>query len=223
MASRNDQHNATGLTRRNLLQLAVAAGLGGLGVAKSAEEPAQSAVASAGAKRRYDLSTLKWQLSGYMPYFERLSSPITIADIHQTTGQKVGPIPASVPGSVQLALLEAGLIKDWNVGLHARDCQWVENLDWVYQTVIPDDWVKNGKQFRLHCEGLDYRGAIFLNGQRLAGFEGSFHPYDVALGPHLKANGNLPQIVFPRDDFPRVADLWSGWDTMRFPVPPIPP
>ena len=150
---------------------------------------------ASGAKRRYDLSTLKWQLSGYMPYMER-GTATSISDIHQTKAQKVGPIPASVPGSVQLALLNAGLIKDWNVGLNARDCQWVENEDWVYQTAIPDQWLHSGKQFRLHCEGLDYRGGIFLNGTLVANFEGSFAPHDFDLGPHLKARGNVLEVLF---------------------------
>ncbi len=188
------------LTRRNVLQLATtavaAAGLGGVGMSSRAAA-APSITAASGAKRRYDLSTLKWQLSGYMPYMERWGGgAISISDIHRTTDQKVGPIPASVPGSVQLALLNAGLIKDWNVGLNARECQWVENEDWVYQTVIPDQWLHSGRQFRLHCEGLDYRGGIFLNGTLVAGFEGSFHPWDFDLGPHLKAGGNVLEILF---------------------------
>ena len=186
------------LTRRGVLQLAVAVaatGLGGTGVVSLTAAPAQALAASAGAKQRYDLSTLKWQLSGYMPYRER-GGASSIADISKTTVQKVGPIPASVPGSVQLALLNAGLIKDWNIGLNARDCQWVENEDWVYQTVIPDDWVHSGKQFRLHCEGLDYRGGIFLNGTLVANFEGLFAPHDFDLGPHLKTAGNVLEILF---------------------------
>ena len=201
MISSTDNNELTGLTRRNVLQMATAvvavASLGGTGVGMQVAGGAPAIAASAGAKQRYDLSTLKWQLSGYMPYMERLGGGTTgISNIHQTTDQKVGPIPASVPGSVQLALLNAGLIPDWNVGLNARDCQWIENEDWVYQTVIPDQWLKSGKQFRLHCEGLDYRGGVFLNGTLVAGFEGSFHPWDFDLGPHLKAAGNVLEILF---------------------------
>lgn len=198
------QHNASddglGLSRRNVLQLAAvaaaAAGLSGVGAAKAAQGAAHQVATAASAKRRYDLSTLKWQLSGYMPYMERLGGPVSIADIRQTADQKIGPIPANVPGSVQLALLNAGLIKDWNVALNARDCQWVENEDWVYQTIIPDEWLHAGKKFRLHCEGLDYRGGVYLNGTLVASFEGSFHPWDFDLGPHLKASGNMLEILF---------------------------
>ncbi|MGC8625522.1 MAG: glycosyl hydrolase 2 galactose-binding domain-containing protein [Phycisphaerae bacterium] len=80
----------------------------------------------------HDLFKLQWQLSGYMPYLER-GGAASIADIRKTTVQKIGPIPAPVPGSVQLALLNAGLIKDWNIGLDAHECQWVENEDGVYR------------------------------------------------------------------------------------------
>ena len=111
------------LTRRSLLQLATTAatvaGLSGAGPALRAEDVTPSITTASGAKLQYDLSTLKWQLSGYMPYMERLGGATSISDIHQTTDQKVGPIPASVPGSVQLALLNAGVIKDWNVGHNA--------------------------------------------------------------------------------------------------------
>ncbi len=186
------------ITRRNVLQLGVAVAATGLvktGASVAAEQDAPTRESSSsGAKQRYDLSTLKWQLSGYMPYMERGAT--SIVDIRKTTVQRIGPIPASVPGSAQLALLNAGLIKDWNVGLNAYDCQWVENLHWVYQTVIPDQWLHSGKQFRLHCEGLDYRGGIFLNGTLVANFEGSFAPHDFDLGPHLKAGGNVLEILF---------------------------
>ncbi len=199
--SRLEQKASPGLTRRAALQLAVAAvatttlnhadAIGG-----SLDNSARHSAGSSGAKQRYDLSTLKWQLSGCMPYMERLGGAMSISNIQQTTNQKVGPIPASVPGSVQLALLNAGLIKDWNIGFNARDCQWVENEDWVYQTVIPDQWLHSGKQFRLHCEGLDYRGGIFLNGNMVASFEGSFHPWDFDLSLHLKTSGNILEILF---------------------------
>ena len=198
MTSRNDQDDAMGLTRRNMLQLGVAVAATGLvktgaGAAVVQDSPPPLA-ALADEKRVHDLSKLHWTLAGYMPYMERGAA--SIADIHQTTSQKIGPIPAPVPGSVQLALLNAGLIKDWNIGLNARDCQWVENLDWVYQAVIPDDWVHSGKQFRLHCEGLDYRGGIFLNGALVANFEGSFAPHDFDLGPHLKPTDNVLEVLF---------------------------
>ncbi len=199
MTSCNDQNGSIGLTRRNVLQLATAAvvvaSLGETDMAAPASGVAQSVTASSGAKQRYDLSKLHWQLSGYMPYMAR-GGATSIVDIRKSTDQKIGPIPAPVPGSVQMALLNAGVIKDWNLGLNGRDCQWVENLDWVYQTVIPDQWLHSGRQFRLHCEGLDYRGAIFLNGTLVANFEGSFAPHDIDLGPHLKAAGNVLEILF---------------------------
>ncbi|MGC8625861.1 MAG: glycosyl hydrolase 2 galactose-binding domain-containing protein [Phycisphaerae bacterium] len=80
----------------------------------------------------HDLSKLHWELAGYMPYMER-GGAASIVDIRKSTDQKIGSIPAPVPGSVQLALLNAGLIKDWNLGLDGRDCQWVEDEDWVYR------------------------------------------------------------------------------------------
>src|SRR2546421_472579 len=67
-------------------------------------------------------------------------------------------VPACIPGSVQGALLEAGIIPDWNVGLDARLCEWVENRHWVYTARLPDEWLEAGKCVRLHALGLDYSG-----------------------------------------------------------------
>jgi hypothetical protein len=39
---------------------------------------------------------------------------------------------------VQLALPQAGEIKDWNYGLNAREIEWIENRDWIYQAELPD-------------------------------------------------------------------------------------
>ena len=63
---------------------------------------------------------------------------------------------------------DAGLIPDWNIGLNARHCEWVENRHWVYRAALPDDWFKTGRLFRLRCLGLDYCGLIRLNGADVA-------------------------------------------------------
>jgi beta-mannosidase len=145
------------------------------------------------ARSIWDLSKLKWQVCGFPPY---LWSVDKCTDIHLAPDAEIGPIDASVPGSVQKALLDAGIIPDWNVGLNAREAEWVENRDWIYQTQLPDEWVREGTQVRLRCGGLDYAGSILLNGVPVLDFKGSFTPYEVDLKPHLKPSGNLLQIWF---------------------------
>ena len=128
-----------------------------------------------------------------MPYFEKFAQT---SDLGKMDIAEVGPIPAPVPGSVQLALLNAGVIKDWNIGLNARENEWVENRDWIYQVGIPDEWVREGQEIRLHCAGLDYTGEISLNGKTVRNFEGSFMPIWPDLKPFLQRSGNLLSIRF---------------------------
>ncbi|HVJ07219.1 MAG TPA: glycoside hydrolase family 2 TIM barrel-domain containing protein [Acidisarcina sp.] len=148
---------------------------------------------SPNARSVWDLGTLKWQVCGFAPFLWGVDK---CTDIHQAPDAEVGPIDAPVPGSVQKALLNAGIIPDWNVGLNAREVEWVENRDWIYQTQLPDEWLREGTRLRLRCGGLDYAGSILLNGASVLDFEGSFTPYEVDLKPHLKPSGNLLQIWF---------------------------
>ena len=169
MSEKNGGH-----TRREVLKFAAMAAIS-TGVSSETlglyGEPSNAgeAAASPSAKAVHDLSKLPWMLSGCVPFFDEFAK---IEDIRRMDVAEVGPISAPVPGSVQMALLNAGVIKDWNVGLNARENEWIENRDWIYQVSIPDEWVRDGQEIRLHCAGLDYAGEILLNGQTGAAFRG---------------------------------------------------
>ncbi len=151
-------------------------------------------------KRTYDLSQLKWRLSGWTPYqwlFEEAGDSFRpYADIPG--------VSARVPGSVQGALRKAGILPDWNKGLNGRDCEWVENRHWIYKTQIPDRWLRKDKSWRLNCLGLDYSGWILVNGRQVAQFKGSFTPHTFNLTPYLQEKSNTLSIIF--DSPPR----WLG-------------
>lgn len=144
-------------------------------------------------KQTFDLSELSWQVAGFVPYEWRLGRCL---EISARPAADIAPIPATVPGSVQGALRNAGLLPDWNQGLNARLCDWVENRHWIYETLIPDNWVRPGRPYRLRCQGLDYAGCIMLNGHEVAAFENAHIPLVVDLTPHLAPTGNRLQIVF---------------------------
>jgi beta-mannosidase len=144
-------------------------------------------------KRTYDLSQLDWQLAGFVPEQWRFDK---LGDIAASAFSDIPAIPAIVPGSVQASLREADIIPDWNAGLDARQCEWVENRQWVYQVKLPAKWLKDSGQVRLRCAGLDYRGWIYVNGHEVDAFRGSFIPYTFDLTPHLRARNNLLQIIF---------------------------
>ena len=144
-------------------------------------------------RKRYDLAQLNWTLSGWMPELWRVEQSM---EIGASPNAEVAAIPAAVPGSVQMSLLKAGLIPDWNIGLNHRACEWVENRHWVYETTIPQDWIQAGQKVRLNCRGLDYRGTILVNKTEVGTFEGSLAPHVLDLTGHLAETTNKLRIVF---------------------------
>jgi beta-mannosidase len=144
-------------------------------------------------KTTYDLGELAWCVAGFQPHAWRFESEMTL---ETTTRAEVPALPARVPGSVQQALLDAGRLPDWNIGLNAEQCEWVENRHWVYETVLPDAWLTEGATVRLRCWGLDGNGSMWLNGRELAAFDNSFVPHVADLTPHLRASDNRLQIIF---------------------------
>jgi beta-mannosidase len=184
------------VSRREFLELGVmtvaasgfpqrADGLASQGLARIASSPRR--------KQIHDLGKLDWKLSSFVPNLE-LAEKFT--DIRTKQDSEITLIPATVPGSVQSALLKAGVIKDWNVGLNAREIEWIENRDWVYQAALPDEWVGSGSKLILRCMGLDYSGDIMLNGKRVLQFNNTFIPCSVDIAPSLKPTGNLLQFRF---------------------------
>lgn len=123
-------------------------------------------------KQIYDLRHLAWTLTGWSPFEWRLPRSLNPA-----TGRDaiVPPIPVQVPGSVQQALLQAGIIPDWTRGVQTQACEWVENRHWVFTTQLPAAWLK-GTHVRLNALGLDHAGWVLVNGQEVATFANAFVP-----------------------------------------------
>jgi beta-mannosidase len=145
-------------------------------------------------KATFDLSELKWKLTGWTPHFWRFSNSI---ETGSAALAEVPPLPAPVPGSVQEALRLAGELPDWNVGLNARLCEWAENRHWVYEAVLPAEWMASGSEFRLNALGLDYCGSVLVNGKEIGCFKGSFTPHRFDLTPWISPETeNRLQIVF---------------------------
>ncbi len=145
-------------------------------------------------RRVFDLASLDWTVEGYTPFlwlFERqpgTTGPAACVDVPM--------IPAQVPGSVQGALRSAGVLPDWNVGVNARVCEWVENRHWMYRVRLPDAWFDSRAQFRLECLGLDSAGWVFVNGCEAGYFRGTHIPHVFTITPYLKPTDNVLEIVF---------------------------
>ncbi|MBN2312169.1 MAG: hypothetical protein JXR94_24535 [Candidatus Hydrogenedentes bacterium] len=125
-----------------------------------------------------DLSGLDWTVAGWRPFCWKLGHS---AETDWAMGPDVGPIEAAVPGSVQEALLRAGLLPDWNEGVNSRACEWVEHRHWQFETVVPAGSVGRGEQARLMASGLDYAGWVLVDGQEVDRFQGALtsHRFDL--------------------------------------------
>ena len=70
-------------------------------------------------KRHFSLAGLNWELVGTKPYYWKLDRQMERMKITQPEEK---PVPAPVPGSVQQALFNAGILPDWNIGTNYRQC-----------------------------------------------------------------------------------------------------
>lgn len=144
-------------------------------------------------KKRYDLSTLDWELSGCAPHMWEFMNVIKQPG---TAAYETQPVKARVPGSVQAALRDAGVIPDWNVGDNARLCEWVENRHWVYKARIPDGWIDGSLGWSLDCQGLDYSGWVYVNGRPAGTFKGTHVAHRFDLTGFLREKDNVLEIIF---------------------------
>jgi beta-mannosidase len=153
-------------------------------------------------KRTFDLSALDWELAGCVPHLWELEKTISG---WQATTFDVPPIKAKVPGSVQAALRDAGVLPDWNIGDNARLCEWVENRHWIYKAALPDEWMMaDGLDWTLDCQGLDYCGWLYVNNRRVGEFVGTHIPHSFCLDGFLAPHGNVLELIFG------LAPRWLG-------------
>lgn len=145
-----------------------------------------------------DLSTYQWRLTGYTPHSWKIGRTLE-EDIEVTP--EVAAVPVHVPGSVHGALLQAGHLPDWNVGLNARACEWVDHRDWIYSVDIPRTDFAKGRPRRLRCLGLDGFGRVLFNRQTVGTFRNGFVPHDFDLSQVELQDTNTIEIIF--DDLPR--------------------
>lgn len=145
---------------------------------------------------RIDGAKLSWTLEGWRPYSWQLG--------RESGGLRpeIGPVPARVPGSVQEALLQAGLISDWREGLNFLACEWVEHRHWIFETILPAGAAAPGDSVALAAEGLDYSGWVLVDGKEAARFEGALTPHRIPLGAGM-ADGQPHRIALVFEEPPR--------------------
>lgn len=111
---------------------------------------------------------------------------------------------AVVPGTVHMALMDAGVIQDLYVGDNALKYQWIEQCTWEFERTFELEEVR--EDMNICFEGLDVYCDILLNGEKVGSTDNMFIDHRFAVGNLLKAGTNTIQVVcYPPDS--RVSHL----------------
>lgn len=105
-------------------------------------------------------------------------------------------IKASVPGLVQLDLLNAGIINNPFWGANSDSIQWIENEDWEYinDFDVPGEFL-NQSNIELVFEGLDTYANVYLNNLLILRANNMFRTWKVDVTESLKTSNKL-KIIF---------------------------
>ena len=150
-------------------------------------------------ERAMDLCGDEWTLVGWVPntWLWATRQVDGLGDRGLLKYQCTPEMPARVPGAVQDDLRRAGWLPDWNVGLNAPMCEWVEHRHWEYRREIqvPADW--EGQHVILRAEGLDYAGHILVDGRSVGEFSGMMVPHEFDLTDWVNLGAaHMLSIVF---------------------------
>ncbi|RPJ50094.1 MAG: hypothetical protein EHM21_05710, partial [Chloroflexi bacterium] len=92
---------------------------------------------------------------------------------------------ATVPGSVQHDLWQAGMIPDPYAGMNSLAIEWVPERTWLYKRSFSANPDLRGKRIELVFEGVDYSARFYLNGELLGQNTGMFLPAAFTVGDRL--------------------------------------
>lgn len=107
-------------------------------------------------------------------------------------------IPAVVPGCVHSDLIRASRIDHPFYGTDEVDCKWIEQKDWVYETLpfaVPSDVIYK-RMVTLRFNGLDTYASVQLNGTEILAANNAHRSWEVDVRSLLNPDGNVLRIVF---------------------------
>lgn len=114
-------------------------------------------------------------------------------------------IPATVPGNLQLDWAKAKDWPEWWVADNFRQYRWMEDVVWIYRTILPD--LPTDPYLVLH--GVDYGCEVRLRGQTAGTVEGMQVPLSVSLSGAEKGDCLEVRVASPN------LDPWAGTDRER--------
>lgn len=141
---------------------------------------------------RYLLNGKDWELMGHWPYTPLYGTSM------ETGGELQGVttwINATVPGTVQNDLLNAGLIPDPYFAQNSLLSEWVEHRWWRYKKTftVPED--ARTERVTVEFLGVDYSAYFFLNGKKLGWHEGMFDPIVYDVSGRLNSHNRLEVVI----------------------------
>ncbi len=96
-----------------------------------------------------------------------------------------------MPGHVHDDLVRHGVIEDPFYRMNERECQWVDQEDWVYRCRFSWSAAEGCPKRVLRFEGLDTVCSVFLNGDLVATHDNMFLPLEVDVTSLLRASNEL--------------------------------
>ena len=108
-------------------------------------------------------------------------------------------LPASVPGSIYVDLMNAGIIGDPYYGSNPDDYKWVAtNNTWTYtKSFSLSSDILNMRVVQLIAEGLDTLAMVHLNDVLIFTNDNMYQRNHVEIKKFLKSGTNSIKIVFP--------------------------
>ncbi len=120
--------------------------------------------------------------------------------------------PATVPGSIYTALMEAGVIKDPYMGTNMRSANQYSERSWYFRRTFT--YNGTGERVRLDFDGLCNVADIYLNGRKIASHEGMFGGPYVDITDTVKPGENTLVVhLYPAKDYTQtvVFNCSYGW------------
>jgi beta-mannosidase len=134
-----------------------------------------------------------WQLSYGDQRPDGPRTPAELAQAHWPT------IAATVPGNVELDLMQAGKLPDLSIGNNIYRLRELEGDQWWYQRKFNTPRLPRNARVELVFDGLDCLGTIFLNGRLVGEAHNMFiaHRFDVT--DLLRAEGAENELAVRLD------------------------
>ncbi len=140
----------------------------------------------------WDISSLKWTVSGYHPYIPIQGQSMETSTPHVSL---TGELPASVPGGVHFDLYNAGMLPPPYENQNSLACEWVEHRWWVYRVEIPMPKERYDR-LELCFKGIDYEAVFYIDTLLKGEHKGMYTPFKLDLTEYQGKESVALEVIF---------------------------